>query len=64
MSRAGKAFAEDSIGMALAMRDLMAQLRETGEARGNNPVFTPADRSKFLQGLENAVQATKRASAG
>ncbi len=64
LSHAGKPFTEDSIGMALAMRDLMAQLRETGEARGNNPVFTPADRSKFLQGLENAVQATKRASAG
>jgi len=58
----GKPFSEDSIGMALAMRDLMSQLRETGEVRGNNPVFTPADRSRFLQGLENAIQALKRAS--
>jgi uncharacterized protein YaiI (UPF0178 family) len=57
----GKPFSEDSIGMALAMRDLMSQLRETGDVRGNNPVFTPADRSRFLQGLENTVQALKRA---
>ena len=57
----GKPFSEDSIGMALAMRDLMSQLRETGEVRGNNPVFTPADRSRFLQGLENIIQALKRA---
>jgi uncharacterized protein YaiI (UPF0178 family) len=57
----GKPFSEDSIGMALAMRDLMSQLRETGEVRGNNPVFTPSDRSRFLQGLENIIQALKRA---
>jgi uncharacterized protein len=57
----GKPFSEDSIGMALAMRDLMSQLRETGEVRGNNPVFTPSDRSRFLQGLENTIQALKRA---
>ena len=62
ISHVGKPFTEDSIGMALAMRDLMSQLRETGEVRGNNPVFTPADRSRFLQGLENTIQALKRAS--
>jgi uncharacterized protein YaiI (UPF0178 family) len=56
----GKPFSEDSIGMALAMRDLMSQLRETGDVRGNNPVFTPSDRSRFLQGLENTIQALKR----
>jgi hypothetical protein len=56
----GKPFTQDSIGMALAMRDLMSQLRETGEVRGTNPVFTPSDRSHFLQGLENIIQALKR----
>ncbi len=60
ISHVGKPFTQDSIGMALAMRDLMAQLRETGEMRGNNPVFTPKDRSNFLQGLENAIQLAKR----
>lgn len=63
LSHAGKPFTEDSIGMALAMRDLMAQLRETGEARGNNPVFMPKDRSNFLQGLENAIRLAKRSGS-
>ena len=61
ISHVGKPFTPDSIGMALAMRDLMSQLRETGEVRGNSPVFTPSDRSRFLQGLENIIQALKRA---
>jgi uncharacterized protein len=61
ISPVGKPFTQDSIGMALAMRDLMSQLRETGEVRGNNPVFAPVDRSRFLQGLENIIQALKRA---
>ena len=59
----GKAFSEDSIGMALAMRNLMSQLRETGDIKGSNPVFTPADRSRFLQALENTIQAIKRVAA-
>ena len=63
ISHIGKPFTQDSIGMALAMRDLMAQLRETGEMRGSNPVFTPKDRSNFLQGLENAIQLAKRSGS-
>jgi uncharacterized protein len=56
----GKPFDQGSIGMALAMRDLQSHLRETGESRGFNPSFTPKDRSRFLEALEHAVQATKR----
>ena len=56
----GKPFDNGSIGMALAMRDLQSHLRETGESRGFNPSFTPRDRSRFLEALENAVQAVKR----
>lgn len=63
ISHVGKPFTPDSIGMALAMRDLMSQLRETGEVRGNNPVFTPKDRSNFLQGLENVIQLAKRSGS-
>ena len=63
VSHFGKPFTEDSIGMALAMRDLMAQLRETGEMRGSNPVFMPKDRSNFLQGLENVIQLAKRSGS-
>jgi uncharacterized protein len=60
LAHTGKPFTQDSIGMAVAMRDLMAQLRETGDVRGSNPVFTPADRSQFLQGLEKIIQLIKR----
>ena len=56
----GKPFTADSIGMALAMRDLNADLRETGEIAGANPPFTKKDRSRFLETLENTVQAVRR----
>jgi uncharacterized protein len=56
----GKVFTEDSIGMTLAMRNLMSQLRETGDIKGSNPAFTPTDRSRFLQALETAIQTLKR----
>lgn len=54
----GKAFTEESIGMALATRDLMANLRETGEITGGPAPFSKQDRSRFLQALETAVQAS------
>jgi uncharacterized protein len=63
LAHTGKPFTEDGIGMALAMRDLMSQLRETGNMQGNNPVFTPRDRSQFLQSLENVIQLIKRAGS-
>ena len=56
----GKPFTQASIGMALAMRSLMQDLREAGAVRGNNPAFTKADRSQFLQAMESAVQTIKR----
>ena len=56
----GKPFTEESIGMALAMRDLKAHLRETGEIKGYNASFSKQDRSRFLQALEQAIQLIKR----
>jgi len=56
----GKPFTESSIGMALAMRDLMADLRETGQVRGTNAPFTRQDRSRFLQALEQAIQDARQ----
>jgi uncharacterized protein len=56
----GKPFNADSIGMALAMRNLMSELREAGGLSGNNPVFTPKDRSRFLQEMENIIQRASR----
>ena len=56
----GMAFSEDSIGMALATRDLMAELRETGEITGGPAPFSKQDRSRFLQALETAIQSRLR----
>ncbi|NQV99185.1 MAG: YaiI/YqxD family protein [Rhodospirillales bacterium] len=57
----GKPFTPDSIGMALAMRDLMTDLRDTGEiSGGGNASFTRQDRSRFLSELETQIQAIKR----
>lgn len=52
----GKAFTEQSIGMSLAMRDLNAHLRETGDISGGAPSFSKKDRSRFLNVLENTLQ--------
>lgn len=60
MDHKGKPFTPDNIGMAVAMRDLKSQLRETGEIRDHGPGFTKQDRSNFLQALEQAVQKAKR----
>ena len=60
IANTGKPFTADSIGMALAMRNLMSELREAGGLPGNNPVFTPKDRSRFLQEIENIIQRANR----
>lgn len=64
MGPTGKLFTEQSIGMALAMRELNQHLRETGESRGLNPGFTAKDRSVFLQQFDSAVQRAMRAAKG
>lgn len=56
----GRPFTTDSIGMALAMRDLMRELRETGQSKGGGPAFSKEDRSRFLRALEDTVQKAKR----
>ncbi len=60
----GKPFTEQSIGMALATRDLMAHLRDTGEITGGPAAFTRQDRSRFLGALENTIQAIRRDPPG
>ena len=59
----GKLFTTDSIGMALAMRELNQHLRETGESRGFNAAFTPKERSNFLQQFDALVQRARRDAA-
>jgi uncharacterized protein YaiI (UPF0178 family) len=57
---AGKPFTEDGIGTALAMRDLMGHLRDTGEVQGGAPAFTKKDRSRFLEALERMIREVQR----
>jgi uncharacterized protein len=56
----GKAFTQANIGAAVAMRELNAHLRDTGEISGYNPSFSKQDKSRFLQALETRIQAIKR----
>lgn len=56
----GKEFTPDSIGMALATRDLMTHLRDSGQMEGGGgKSFSKNDRSSFLSALETAVQRLK-----
>jgi hypothetical protein len=58
----GRSFTSASIGMTLATRNLMQDLREAGQVtRGPRP-FGPKDRSAFLQGLERTIIRLKRAA--
>jgi uncharacterized protein YaiI (UPF0178 family) len=56
----GKPFTEDNIGPALATRNLLSELREVGEVTGGPPPFDKRDRSRFLQGLDKAVNEIRR----
>ncbi|MBN2556483.1 MAG: YaiI/YqxD family protein [Anaerolineales bacterium] len=56
----GKPFTEDNIGQAVATRDLLSDLRGAGEITGGPKPLTPRDRSRFLQKLDEIVQAIRR----
>jgi len=56
----GEPFTENGIGMALANRELMQGLRDSGEITGGPRPFSKSDRSEFLNRLETTVQAAKR----
>jgi len=56
----GRPFTDDNIGMALAVRDLTAELRDAGTIGGGPAGFSARDRSQFLQALEAAVQRQSR----
>ncbi len=55
----GKLFDANSMGMALATRNLMQDLREQGAVTGGPKPFSAQDRSKFLQALHEAVVRRK-----
>jgi uncharacterized protein YaiI (UPF0178 family) len=51
----GKPFTEASIGSAIATRAIMADLRAGGDVVGGPAPFVKADRSRFLQALDEAL---------
>lgn len=55
----GKPFTEDSIGSALASRDLGEHLRSFGQITGGPKPFSQADRSRFLSALDAMVIKAK-----
>ena len=58
----GEPFTENGIGMALANRELMQGLRESGEITGGPRPFSKSDRSEFLNRLETTLRAAMRQS--
>ena len=59
----GKPFSEASIGMTLAVRNLMTDLRSSGEITGGPKSFSPRDRSAFLSALDQTIRRIQRAQA-
>ncbi len=56
----GKSFTENNIDEAVATRNLLSELREAGEITGGPPPLKKSDRSRFLQQLDEVVQAIRR----
>ena len=55
----GRIFNEESIGEALANRGLLAHLRDLGTLTGGPAPFGKRDRSRFLQHLDETIQAVR-----
>ena len=56
----GKPFTDDSIGMALATRDLLTDLRSAGATTRGPPPLSRQDISRFLSALDLAVMRLQR----
>ncbi len=56
----GKPFTDNNIGEAVATRDLLAVLRDTGKVTGGTPPLKKRDRSRFLQQLDVVIQTIRR----
>ena len=59
----GKPFTEQSIGMTLAVRNLMTDLRSSGEVTGGPKSFESRDRSTFLATLDQTIRRIQRRRA-
>jgi hypothetical protein len=60
LSPSGRIFTRESIGEALATRELLSHLRDLGSLTGGPAPFAKRDRSRFLQCLDKTVQAILR----
>ena len=60
----GRPFTEDAIGMTLATRNLMSDLRSAGAITSGPKPFAAQDRSRFLSGLDAALTRLVRAGFG
>ena len=58
----GKSFDDNSIGMTVATRNLLHELRSAGAVTGGPKPFEPRDRSRFLAALDQAIVRLKRAA--
>jgi uncharacterized protein YaiI (UPF0178 family) len=56
----GRAFTDNDIGGALAMRSLMDELRQGGAVTGGPAPMTPKDRSRFLSKLDEMANAARK----
>ena len=56
----GIEFTEDNVGMAVANRELMQNLRHMGEMRGGPAPMEKKDRSQFLGKLDQILQELSR----
>jgi uncharacterized protein YaiI (UPF0178 family) len=61
LSGTGKPFTHASIGSQIATRAIMADLRAGGDVTGGPAPFAKADRSRFLQALDEALVRLERA---
>jgi uncharacterized protein YaiI (UPF0178 family) len=59
----GKPFTEDSIGDALATRELVSSLREIGQMTDGPKPMTKKDRSRFLDNLDRIIQTIRNKHA-
>jgi uncharacterized protein YaiI (UPF0178 family) len=57
----GRRFTDKDIGSALATRELLAELRQSGVNTGGPSAITAKDRSRFLAKLDDSVNAVRRA---
>lgn len=62
LAHSGKPFTANSIGGAIATRAIMADLRAGGDIVGGPAPFSKADRSRFLQALDEALVRLARSA--